>query len=125
MPPESERRDAATLWQIVEAARAVLRYVAGLERTAFLLDPIRLDAVIYRIMVIGEGAGRLSSATRDRFPGIPWRSIIDQRNRLIHGYDRVRVELVWELVSIHVPDLIATLEPLMPPVPPDPDPDSE
>lgn len=122
MPRESDQRDTATLWQIVDAARRVLGHASGLDRDTFLKDGVRMDAVIYRIMVIGEGASRLSAATRERFPSVPWRAIIDQRNRLIHGYDQIRLDLLWELVSVHVPALLATLEPAIPPAPSDPEP---
>ena len=65
--------------------------------------------------VIGEAAGKVSGLMRDAHPEIPWSDIIGMRNRLIHEYSRVDVRKVWDTVQNDIPQLIAALEPLVPP----------
>ncbi|MEX2246569.1 MAG: DUF86 domain-containing protein [Dehalococcoidia bacterium] len=106
--------DAETIWDIVVAARGVLRYVQETDRTQFSGDEMRQDAVIRRLEVIGEAARRLSDDFRSSHPEAPWRSIIGMRNALIHLYDEVNLDEVWRVATEDVPRLIALLEPLLP-----------
>jgi uncharacterized protein with HEPN domain len=65
-------------------------------------------------VLLGEAVRRLSDEFRAAYPGVPWHRIVGMRNRLIHEYDRVDLEQVWETVTIHVPARIAVLEPVEP-----------
>lgn len=60
--------------------------------------------------VVGEAAGRVSSATRERIPAIPWPKVIGLRNRLIHGYDEVDFDVLWATVRNDLQPLIAAIE---------------
>ena len=62
------------------------------------------------VEVIGEAANRVSEATRQHHPEIPWRRIIGTRNRLIHGYDVVDLDILWDIVQNDLPSLIGQLE---------------
>lgn len=59
---------------------------------------------------MGEAASRVSAPTRKRHPEIPWPDIVSMRNRLIHGYDLVDLNLLWDTVATDLPPLIAALE---------------
>jgi uncharacterized protein with HEPN domain len=61
------------------------------------------------VELIGEAAKRLPEALRDRHPEAPWRAIIAMRNRLIHGYDGVDYEIVWDVLANHAPALAENL----------------
>ncbi len=65
-------------------------------------------------MVLGEAANRLSEAFRGRRSQIPWRLMIGMRNRLIHGYDEVDMEEVWNTAERDVPSLLVALASLDP-----------
>lgn len=88
-------RDLATVAGIVESANAILKYVDGVTEEESLEDVRLGDAVIRRIEVIGEAAGRLSAAFREERAGIPRREIRGVRNRMIHVYDDIDMNLVW------------------------------
>ena len=71
---------------------------------------MRLDALLYEIVVLGEAARRLSPETRAAHPDVPWREIIGMRNRLIHGYAAVDRDIIWTVVTEDLPSLIASLQ---------------
>ncbi len=60
--------------------------------------------------IIGEAASRVPAEQRLQHPDIPWPEIVGLRNRLIHGYDSVDFEILWQIVSDDLPPLIAALE---------------
>ena len=107
-------RDLGTVFDIVEAARRAVRFCANIEVSGFLADEEKRWAVVSQIAIIGEAAGRLSEPFRDQQSDIPWREIIGMRNRLIHGYDEINWERVWNTVEKDLPNLIVRLEPLLP-----------
>jgi uncharacterized protein with HEPN domain len=100
---------------ILEAARLAVSYVAGISKQAFLRDTLRQDSVIRRIEIIGEAARRISPETKAAHSEIPWSNIIGMRNLIIHTYDDVDLEIVWETIKDDLPRLIAAIEPLVPP----------
>jgi uncharacterized protein with HEPN domain len=112
-----EKSDASYLWDMLDAAKAVSEFVASRSYQDYLLDRMLRGAVERHIEIIGEAAGRVSRVFRDAHPEIPWQRIIAQRNVLIHRYGEIEHELVWEVVTIHIPELIAHLERLIPPSP--------
>jgi len=61
------------------------------------------------VELIGEAATRLPRELRDRHPGIPWQEIIGMRNRLIHAYDGVDYEIVWDVLANYAPQLLEKL----------------
>jgi uncharacterized protein with HEPN domain len=61
------------------------------------------------VEIIGEAAARVSEDGRGRYPSIPWRYAGDMRNRLIHGYARVDLDLLWDVVHIDLPPLVLQL----------------
>lgn len=68
-----------------------------------------------RILISGEAARKVSPEFKENHPEIPWSLIIGMRNRLIHEYFRNYHGKVWEVVEKDIPQLIALLEPLVPP----------
>jgi uncharacterized protein with HEPN domain len=111
-------RDAALLLDMLTAARLVAAYVAGKNFDDYLGDQMLRDAVERRVEIIGEAARGVSAAFKAAHPVIPWRPIMAQRHILAHEYATVRNDVIWKVATVHVPALIALLEPMIPPVPP-------
>ncbi len=88
-------------------------YTAGLDQTAFNASPMRYDATLRNLELVGEAATRIPEGVRDAHPEIPWRTIIGTRNRLIHGYLGVDNDIVWDIVCNDVPALLVPLRKLM------------
>jgi len=109
------QRDTAVLVDIVLACREISRFIAGLNREQFAANSLVRSAVIYQLQVIGEATKRLSEEFRDNHPAIRWKEMAGMRDRLIHHYDDINLDIVWQVASEEVPALLAQLEPLIPP----------
>ena len=89
-------------------------YVSGTSREAFLGNIQLQDSVIRRLEIMGEAAGRVSRQIRDENPDIPWSKMRGMRNWVIHRYDDIDMDLVWDTVVRDIPRLVAQLERLIP-----------
>jgi uncharacterized protein with HEPN domain len=94
---------------MIEACESVQRFIQGRRRLDFESDQMLLFAVIRAIEVLGEAAGKVSEDTRSACPEIPWPEITNMRNRLIHGYFDIDIDIVWNTASIEFPALLADL----------------
>jgi len=111
---KAPQRDAALLLDMLLAAGDAQSFIAGVDQETFLASRLHQNAVIRSLEVIGEAAGKVSSATRAAHPEIPWRDITAMRNRLIHGYGDVRLDLVWMVARDRIEPLIRELQRLVP-----------
>jgi uncharacterized protein with HEPN domain len=107
-------RDEESLVAIVNAARRIGGFTVGSERADFFADVKTNLAVLYLLLIVGEAARRLSREFRGEHPAIEWSEIVAMRNRLIHNFDRVDLDVVWDTIEIDLPRLLAYLEPLLP-----------
>jgi uncharacterized protein with HEPN domain len=120
MPPESREeswRDAALLLDIKLAAEDASSFVSDLDEATFLASKLHQSAVIRKLEVMGEAAGKVSKPFCAAHPEIPWSEMTGLRHRLIHGYDDVRLDIVWRVAKQVLPGLIDVLRPLIPPSP--------
>jgi uncharacterized protein with HEPN domain len=90
----------------VEAAALV----EGKDRSDLDLDRMLNLALVRLLEIVGEAANRIPSDERSKYPGIQWTGIVGLRNRLIHGYDAVDFDILWEIVTVDLPPLITELE---------------
>lgn len=108
--PRDRSRDRASLRDILDSSALVQKRLAGKQRDDLLNDIDLQDMVVFRLLVIGEAAKRLSDEVMAEVPSVPWLSVQGMRNRLIHGYDLVDFEIVWETVQTHLPQMIAAVK---------------
>lgn len=107
-------RDDAILLDITRAARLVLEFSTGMNRSAFLVGLKTQSAILHQLLVLGEAAKRLSEEFRNDHPELPWQLIAGMRDKLIHEYNTVDLEEVWRTAVSDIPQLIGFLEPLTP-----------
>ena len=116
-----EERDPAHLWDMLEAARAVVDFTESLTLEEFLAPgrdrQITRLAVERKLEILGEAARRVSSRFRDEHAEIPWKETVGLRNVISHEYDKVNYTEIYRIVRERVPELITLLEPLVPPPP--------
>jgi uncharacterized protein with HEPN domain len=116
---QAEDRDAAYLWDLVEAAKTIRQFTEKLKFKDYEKNRMLQLAVERELEVIGEAARNLSQNFKDAHPELPWARIIAQRNVLAHEYGDIRQDRIWQVVTTRVPELILVLEPLIPKLPPD------
>ena len=62
-------------------------------------------AVVRALEIVGEAAKRLPMSLREQYPAIPWRGMAGMRDRIIHGYDTVDLQIVWDVVKQDIPEI--------------------
>ena len=117
-----EDHDAAYLWDLLTAARDVVRFMGHRTSAQYSADDVLKSAIERKIEIMGEAARRVSQAFQEEHPEIPWRRIIAQRNVLAHEYGAVEDHRVWLVATVHIPELLGNLMPLIPEPPAEPEP---
>ena len=108
-------RDAAYLWDMLQACRELTEFTADTELEDFIADRKLCLAVERCLEIIGEAAGRVTPEFQDREPSIAWRQIKGMRNILAHEYGQIDYEVVHSTVLDDIPRLVAALEAVLPP----------
>ena len=98
------------LRDILEAARLIASYVKDTTEADFHADKQKQDAVIRRIEIIGEAAAHLTEETRRTVPGLDFRKMRGMRNIVAHDYANVDLRIVWEVATVHIPEICAEVE---------------
>lgn len=109
------RRDDAYLLDMLVAARKALIFAAELTYRQFLRSDLHQNAILKVLEIVGEAASRVSEDTRQAHPEISWYQIVGLRNRIVHAYFEIDLDVVWRIVQEDLPELISQLEPLVPP----------
>jgi uncharacterized protein with HEPN domain len=109
------QRDLQYLLDMLQSAELVAAYTAQCSKDDFIANVQLQDAVIRRLLIIAEAAKRTSETTRNALSNIPWADINGMRNRLVHEYDDVNLTIVWDVIQLEIPGLIATLKTQVPP----------
>ena len=103
-----------SLSQMRDHAREAMQLAKGKTREDLLADRTANLAVVRLLEIVGEAASRIPPSERDKYPQIPWGQVIGLRNRLAHGYDRVDLDIVWQIVARHLPPLVEELDKIVP-----------
>jgi uncharacterized protein with HEPN domain len=114
----SRRSELLYLGDMLEHARRALNRVQGMTREEFDASEDLRIVVAYHITIVGEAASNVAAQTRETHPEIPWIDIAGMRNRLVHGYFDINVDLLWTTATERLPPLITALEKFTPPEPP-------
>lgn len=112
-------KDNAYLADILRAGQAIQRFVVGVTKEQFLANEEKYEAVNRKFEIIGEAARHLSPEARKKLAGLPWESIIGMRNILIHDYDDVDLNVVWNTVTDDLPSLVSNVQAFLSAHPPE------
>lgn len=101
-------KDKKLLEDILEAIESIEAYTVD-NFEVFQDDSKTQDAVLYNLIIIGEAANRISEEFRENYPSIPWSSMIGTRNIIVHGYDQVRLQIIWGIIQRDLTNLKAKI----------------
>lgn len=104
------KSDVIRVRHMLDATRGALSLVAGKTRQNLNADLMLTLACIRLLEVIGEAASQVSAEFRARYPDVPWNQMIGMRNRLIHAYFDINLDVLWETLANSLPSLLPTLE---------------
>ena len=102
--------DLIRIRHMLDAAREAVALSRGKGPRALSRERVLSLALVRLLEIVGEAAGRVSDGTREVHPEVPWSQIVGLRNRLIHGYDSVDLDVLWRILSDDLPRLIEALE---------------
>lgn len=97
--------DAVYVQHILDAINRIESYTEDVDHQKFQEDPMMQDAVIRQLEIIGEATKRMSGETRNRYDEVPWQDIAGMRDKLIHGYFGVDIEIIWNTITDEIPVL--------------------
>src|SRR5437660_9660959 len=100
----SKREPGILLHDIRAAIQKIDRYTAGLDERAFLSDDKTSDAVVRNLEIIGEAVKQLPGEFKQQHPAIAWSQIAGLRNRIVHDYAGIDLELVWNILKTALPN---------------------
>ena len=101
----SNRADMNLVHDIQEAIQRIANYLGEMSYDDFCEDIKTQDAVIRNIEIVGEAAKCISDNLRVKAPHIPWKNMAGMRDRLIHHYFGVNLDIVWQVVAVELPNL--------------------
>jgi uncharacterized protein with HEPN domain len=110
MPP---RQWKLRITDILDFIAAIQEYVRGMDFQRFSRNSLKIDAVEHRFTIIGEAANNVPAQVRQAHPEIPWASMSEMRNIVVHIYSGVKLDVVWETIRDDLPLLVAPLAKLL------------
>lgn len=101
----SKRDPLVLLEDIMLAIQKIGRYISGVDHDAFVADDLIIDGVARNLEIIGEATRKLPEEYRRAHPQIPWTQIGGLRNRIVHDYFGLDLEIIWEIIQHDLPEL--------------------
>lgn len=110
MPPKN---DVTYLQHMLEWSHTAMTSCEGMSVADIREDLPAQSVLIRALQTIGDAANNISSELRSRYPEVPWRSMIDMRNFLVHAYWDIDTSIVWITATEKVPELVPQLEAIL------------
>ncbi len=106
-------KDRASVADILNSMRLAIGYLGPMTADEFAATIEKIDSVCRRLEIVGEAAKRLSMPLREAHPEVAWAMMAGMRDRLIHGYDVLRVDVIYDTVTKVIPPLIPAIESIL------------
>ena len=114
---QPSNRDASALWDMAQAIREMQGFTANFDRPTYL-QTLWIQRVVERnLEILSEAANRVSEDFQETHSEIDWRNAVGLRNIIIHRYDRIDQDILWDIVTTILPSLLLQIESLLPPLP--------
>ena len=115
MPSREQEESIIRLRHMLDYAREAVSLGKGKSRADLDTDRLLNLALVHLVEIVGEAASRVSKDVQYQYPQIPWPQVVSTRNRLVHGYDFLDFDILWQTITEDLPELIAILENIVPP----------
>lgn len=99
------KEDLVFIEHILDSINAIEKFSKNLNKEKLISDRLKQSAIIREIEIIGEAVKNISEGLRNKHREIEWREIIGTRNKMIHHYFGVDLNIVWDIIKINLPDL--------------------
>ncbi len=109
-----QRDDIVCVRHILDAARRAMHFTRNRTREDLDGDEMLSLSLVHLLEIIGEAANGVTIGFREKHPHIPWKKMVGLRNRLIHGFFDIDLDIVWDTVMEDLPPLVADLEKIVP-----------
>ena len=107
-------KDYILVQKIIGHIDKINEYITNMEQSVFLADTKSVEACVFNLLQIGELTGKIDKQFRDTHFDIPWHKIRGLRNRIVHDYEGVKLEIIWDIVKNDLPVLSEQLGHLPP-----------
>lgn len=104
------RDDELRLTDIKSCCRKIIRFTQGMSQDDFTANELVFDAIMHNLLVIGEASNYLSDEFQTAHPHIEWRKLVGLRNIVAHHYFGIDSDIVWDIVTTKVPELLEQLD---------------
>ncbi|MEN6625855.1 MAG: DUF86 domain-containing protein [Candidatus Sumerlaeia bacterium] len=109
----SERLWRFRIRHILEAIERIQAYAANLDLPTFQSDTRTMQAIAWNFMIIGEAARHIPLEIERSNPEVPWRDMRDMRNMIVHGYDSISPEIMFDTIRNDIPQLVPMLHAIL------------
>ncbi|MCL4390177.1 MAG: DUF86 domain-containing protein [Patescibacteria group bacterium] len=106
----SKRDPKLYLQDISDAISKIEAFTSGVSYDNFVRDEEKMDAIIRNLEVIGEAAKNVPPEIREKYPEIPWEKMTSTRNKVLHEYFGIDMEILWETIQEDIPSLKVKLD---------------
>lgn len=105
-----QRDDTVYIRHVLDAARKAISFAQDRTREDLDTDEMLALSLVHLLEIVGEAANNVSADFQDKHSHIPWTKMIGMRNRLIHGYFDINLDIVWDTIMEDLPPLVEDLE---------------
>lgn len=102
-----------SLFDMLDSCKYCLKHIEGMTVEEFERDAKTIHAVQHQLLVLGEATKRIDNAFRKNHPEVPWKEMAGTRDVLIHSYEEADLGIIWDIVSLKIPDVIPKIEKLL------------
>lgn len=102
-----------SLFDMLSSCKYCLKHIEGMTFKEFEKDMKTIHAVQHQLLVLGEATKRIENEFRKKNPDIPWKEMAGTRDVLIHSYEEADLEIIWDIVSLKISDIIPKIEKLL------------
>lgn len=106
-------KDRIKVSHILDAGREATSFIESISFDEFCADRMRVLAVLKCLEIMGEAASKVSFEFQEHNPDFPWKQLASMRNRLIHGYFEINLEIVWNTLKIDIPITLVKAEKIL------------